>query len=66
MHNLNLKTSESDLLLVTHKLRSTCSSTALDKRNELVEIVIMLSTNDSFKEACKVLLNDVPENMSLN
>ncbi len=66
MHNLNLKTSESDLLLVTHKLRSTCSSTALDKHNELVEIVIMLSTNDSFKEACKVLLNHVPENMSLN
>ena len=66
MHNLNLKISESDLMLATHNLRSACSRVPLDDGPELVDFVMKLSSNDSFKEICKALFNLTSENMALN
>ena len=53
MHNLNLTTKESQLMLAAHNLRSGCNALSEENTPNLVELIKNLSSKEGFKEFCK-------------
>jgi hypothetical protein len=59
MHNLNLTTKESELMLSAHNLRSGCAEIDQGDAPDLVGLIENLSSKEAFKDFCNKIIHEL-------